>query len=291
LTVALLAAIPGQAGGGQDPKLAPGRDPTGIPVAIVGPGIDYRLGEVAKRLARDGEGELIGWDFVDNDTTPFEPADGCAAAGPCDTAAVSAAQGGRLLLSEAKRSRLIVLRTPDGDPRSFAAAVVFAARSPARIIPVLAASSAASGPDWPLVIEAARRFSNLLFIVPAYGPPINVPGFENVAIGNLVIVAAATASGEIAADAANGSPPVADIAATVATATGPDLTAQRRCAESAAVRVAALAARLSAADPLLNAQGLKQRIVGLAAPLPSPRAGAVRSGWIAEPSRHLAVDE
>ncbi len=34
-------------------------------------GLDYTRPEIAKLLARDGEGELIGWDFVDNDNRPF----------------------------------------------------------------------------------------------------------------------------------------------------------------------------------------------------------------------------
>ena len=34
-------------------------------------GIDYTLPQIAQRLARDGEGELIGLDLVDNDNRPF----------------------------------------------------------------------------------------------------------------------------------------------------------------------------------------------------------------------------
>jgi len=41
------------------PPLPPGRDPGGVAIALVTTGIDYTVPEVAQRLARDGEGELI----------------------------------------------------------------------------------------------------------------------------------------------------------------------------------------------------------------------------------------
>ena len=50
------------------PRVPPGVDPGGVAVAIIGSGINYtRSRDRGKRLARDGEGEIIGWDFVDND--------------------------------------------------------------------------------------------------------------------------------------------------------------------------------------------------------------------------------
>ena len=46
-----------------------GRDPGGVAIALFGTGIDYTL-PLAQRLARDGEGELIGWDLEDKDRKP-----------------------------------------------------------------------------------------------------------------------------------------------------------------------------------------------------------------------------
>src|SRR4029077_8292457 len=53
------------------PPLPPGRDPGGVAIALLGSGIDYTVPHIAQRLARDGEGELIGFDLVDNDNRPL----------------------------------------------------------------------------------------------------------------------------------------------------------------------------------------------------------------------------
>ena len=56
----------------QEPHVPPGTsNVSNVTVALLGPGIDYRLPELQKNLARDGEGDLIGWDFADSDNKPF----------------------------------------------------------------------------------------------------------------------------------------------------------------------------------------------------------------------------
>src|SRR6185369_8658920 len=61
---------------GKKPPLPPGRDPGGVAIALIGTGIDYTIPEVAQRLARDGEGELIGWDLEHKDRKPFDKSKG-----------------------------------------------------------------------------------------------------------------------------------------------------------------------------------------------------------------------
>ncbi len=65
---AALAATPALAA---DPPVPIGQDPGGTAVAIISTGIDYTIPEIAKSLARDGEGEIIAWDFVDGDNRPY----------------------------------------------------------------------------------------------------------------------------------------------------------------------------------------------------------------------------
>src|SRR4029079_9055021 len=43
------------------PRVPPGRAPGGVAIALISTGIDYTIPEIAQRLARDGEGELVGW--------------------------------------------------------------------------------------------------------------------------------------------------------------------------------------------------------------------------------------
>jgi hypothetical protein len=145
----------------QDPKLPIGRDPGGIAVALVTTGLDYTHPDLAPRLARDGEGELIGWDFVDSDNRPF-------AAKPAQ-AAGEASEGtelARLLLAVYARARLVPVRVKAGDPVSVAQAVAFVSRTPARIVAIPFAS--ATRADWEPFRQAAERLGKeLLLVVPA----------------------------------------------------------------------------------------------------------------------------
>lgn len=296
LIALVLAATTSGHAGEAEPKVPAGRDPGGVPVALIGPGVDYRAPEVFQRLARDGEGDLIGWDFIDHDLKPFAPDADC----PIQSCGIAhdrrRADPVRLLLGEAAASRLIVLKTRDGDRGALAAAIAFAARSPARIVPTLAKGSNRGaeqdggdpGPDWPVMIEAARRFSNLMFIVPAHGPPIGVPGFDTLAVGNLLIVAPVASSGTIAEQDAANPRPAADIAVAIEAPEGATATATlEQRAGQAVARIAALAARLLAVDPLLDAHGLKEKILSLAQPLPEPARSLARTGWLANPERHV----
>ena len=154
--VATLVSV-SPAAGQRDPPLPPGRDPGGVAIALIGTGIDYALPEVARWLARDGEGELIGWDFVDNDNRPYH-ASGDAGAWGGDGNALVRAIG-------AAGRRIVPVRIDPDDPRSLARAVAFVAHTPARIVVVPAWSGKQS--DWGPFRQAAIHFKDLLFFVAA----------------------------------------------------------------------------------------------------------------------------
>ena len=69
--ISLLVVFGTAASQASEPKVPAGLDPGGTAIAILGDGIDYTKPVIAKRLARDGEGDLIAWDFVDNDIRPY----------------------------------------------------------------------------------------------------------------------------------------------------------------------------------------------------------------------------
>jgi len=103
------------------PRLPPGRDPGGVAVALIGGGVDYTDPVLASRLARDGEGELIGWDFIDGDNRPFaQGADGTAPLRP--------------LIDRAPSARFIQIRVPREDPAVRLVALGFALQTPARLV-------------------------------------------------------------------------------------------------------------------------------------------------------------
>lgn len=168
------------------PKIPAGRDPGGTPVALIGGGVDYTRAGIAMRLARDGEGEIIGWDFVDRDNRPF---DHCVATAPdpglCPTALAEA------LLTNSPSARLVVARADGARPQSFVDAVRMVARTPARIILV------AIEPQFEVTLlrEAARLNASTLFI--ALGAAPDPPAANSPDWPDNIVVAGSTQEGAV----------------------------------------------------------------------------------------------
>jgi hypothetical protein len=151
---ALVRAAPAEV---RKPPLPPGRDPGGVAVALFTTGIDYTDPEVAARLARDGEGELIGWDAADADNRPFA-ARGSTANWGGDGTLLARALGG-------PGRRLVAVRVSPTDPASLARAVAFIAATPARIAVVPMWSSAEA--TWEPFRQAVLQHGDLLLIAAA----------------------------------------------------------------------------------------------------------------------------
>lgn len=138
----------------KDPPVPPGADPGGVAVALLSLGVDYTRPEVAARLARDGEGDLIAWDLVDSDNRPFpappEP-------GPSTGDAVALA-----LIRAAPGVRLILVRLDSRDPATLARAMAFIGRTPARI--VIVSPPGLDAAHWEPFRQAVAYFNSLLFI-------------------------------------------------------------------------------------------------------------------------------
>ena len=148
------------------PPVPPGRDPGGVAIAIIGAGVDYTVPEVAARLARDGEGEIIGWDFIDDDRRPYQ-------------SPPAVLPGAELIAGSSAGARICVARVVPVNREMTARAIGWAARSPARIAFILGGA-----PDPALLEAAARQFPDLLFVVTAAGAAVPVeappPEPENV---------------------------------------------------------------------------------------------------------------
>ena len=176
---------------GRKPKLPAGLDPGGVAIALLTTGIDYRTSDIAQRLARDGEGDLIGWDLVDRDNRPFNPASAepSAALGGDANALVRAfGQSGR---------RIVPVRIDARDPLSLAKAASFISQTPARIVVVPMWTSDAEA--WASFGMAIKTFADLLFIVAAGDEgrdidrePVWPAAFGH---GNVLVVSAAPADG------------------------------------------------------------------------------------------------
>jgi hypothetical protein len=145
---------------GGKPKVPPGRDPGGVPIALITTGIDYTHPKVAQGLARDGEGELMGFDLVDNDNRPFGAARAEALAHRGDDTMLAVH-----LADPPAGIRMVPVRVDPRRPETLAGAVTFIARTPARVVVVPLSSR--SKEEWRLFRLAAERAAQLMFIVAA----------------------------------------------------------------------------------------------------------------------------
>ena len=145
-----------------DPKVPPGTDPGGIAIALIGEGVDYTDPQIAERLARDGEGEIIGWDLVDGDRFPY-------AAGTPSTDTPSGTDLARRLLKVYKHARLIPIRVASLEPTTIAKVVALLAKTPARIVAIPAWGTDRA--QWELFRQVAEQARGLLLVVSAGDQP------------------------------------------------------------------------------------------------------------------------
>lgn len=101
-----------------------------VAVAFIGDGVDADHPTIAPCIARDGEGVPVGWDFIDNDVTPFARTEGtaphivrAACSRPVDTNG-----------SAPPPVRAVVLRVTPENTTHLIEAIGFAAQTPARVI-------------------------------------------------------------------------------------------------------------------------------------------------------------
>lgn len=262
-----------------DPAVPPERDPGGIPVAIIGRGLDYTDPAIAQRLTRDGEGEITGYDFLDNDRRPY--------ARDSDDKAASDTNSARIILAEGQATSLIAVRTDVSDARSLAKAIGFAAKSPTRIIVILVPYG---DPQMRGVLHsAAQHFADKLFIVPA-GHAENEKVQDH---QNLLAVSATDTKGSPITPK-NQAPRAADVVVAIDDVELELATSQSHAQDATAwgaSRIAALAARLISVEPNHSASDLKARILSLAQPWSDDqKIKTSKSGWIRQPRRHFWLE-
>ncbi|MEQ9124375.1 MAG: hypothetical protein RIM80_17630, partial [Alphaproteobacteria bacterium] len=132
-------------------------DPGGVTVAHIDSGVNYRLPQIAARLARDDEGRFLGRDLWDGDGRPFDGDTGRSPFFPIRHGTPVAS----LLIAEAPNVRLLPIRYPRPDMTRMAEAVAIAAAAGARIVALPMGSR--DPDDWAAFAAAAqahRRFSS-----------------------------------------------------------------------------------------------------------------------------------
>ncbi len=136
-------------------------DATPLRVAMVDSGVNYRLAEINRRLARDDSGQLIGYDFWEMDALPYD-------SHPVNSGFFVQRHGTRsasLLLREAPGIELVPYRYPRPDMSRMQALVEHADENGVTIVGMPLGSNRAE--DWGSFARAATAHPQMLFIVSA----------------------------------------------------------------------------------------------------------------------------
>ncbi|MCP4333758.1 MAG: S8/S53 family peptidase [Gammaproteobacteria bacterium] len=134
---------------------------TPLRVAMVDSGVNYRLAEINRRLARDAGGQLIGYDFWEMDALPYD-------SHPVNSGFFVQRHGTRsasLLLREAPDIELVPYRYPRPDMSRMQALVEHADANDVAIMGMPLGSNRAE--DWGSFARAASAHPRMLFIVSA----------------------------------------------------------------------------------------------------------------------------
>lgn len=267
-----------------NPAVPAGRDPGGVRVGHIDTGIVYTLALFEDRLARDGAGALLGHDLWDGDARPFDLDIGASVFQPRRHGTAVAS----IVLREAPAAALVPVRYPRPDMARMGDAVDLLHDAGVRIVVMPLGSNRAD--LWDAFAEAALAASGLLFIVsagndgrdidadPVYPAALDVP--------NMVVVTSADGFGRLAPGSNWGAVSV-DLMVPgegIAVIDHRGAKAEASGASFAAPRVAALAARMLAADPTLSTEGLIAALKARARPPLTRGTSPVAWGWIPDPA-------
>jgi hypothetical protein len=246
-----------------DPPL-PKSEHAPILVGLIDTGVNYLLPDIATRLARDAQGQLLGYDYEDLDRLPFDVPTHSALSDHHHGTQVAA-----LLLDEASSGELVPYRYPHSDMTRMVALVEDAAAHGLRIVNVSLAGIDRA--PWLPFVEAARRHPEILFVVSAgnHGrdidrQPVYPAAFD---LDNMVVATAADEGGGLS-EGANWGARRVDLLVPAQDLPVLHVDGQRRPASGssyAAARVSALATCLLAADPSWRTEQLKAALFARAA--------------------------
>jgi len=265
------------------PPVPSGVDPGGILITLVGPGVDYTDPKIAARLARDGEGELIGWDLVDNDRRPYSGTD------PLHRSVTPQAPG--IIADSTASARLAVFRAKSNDPTSLALTVAMAASRPP---PILIISTDGPNPSPDLLAAISQRLPDSLVLATHNNEASSTEKPQaTVPLPNVVVIASFDKDRQAKTfDAKSNAPELAmDVSRWAQKLAGErlDTTYIGLPSDAAVAQIAALAARILAAEPALKGPELKTRILSITEPLPEGYGYVATHGWIPDPMKHYPL--
>ena len=265
------------------PEAPPGADGA-VRVALFDSGLNYTLPIFAGRLARGPDGKALGYDFWDLDARPFDAHPVASPFFPLRHGTPVAS----LLAREAPEAALIPFRYPRPDMSRMADMVAAAEAAGAVVVSMPMGSNRRR--DWRAFAAAASARPHMLFVISAgnNGRNIDAQPVYPAALPNenFLVVTSSDGFGRLAPES-NWGPESVDVMLPAEGLTVIDFHGAegRGSGSSYAVpRVAALAARLLAANPDWRAPSLKRAILARAVAPPMHDEPVVRAGWIANPA-------
>ncbi|GAA0780510.1 hypothetical protein GCM10009077_25720 [Roseibium denhamense] len=262
----------------------PGVVTQGVPVALVDSGLAYDLPLFRDRLARDAEGEPIGYDFWDMDPWPYDGDTSRGAFLPVRHGTAVAS----ILAREAPNAVLAPMRYPRPDMNRMADIV---AQSIEHGVKILAMPLGSNAPDdWTAFADAIKD-QDILAIVSAGNNGRDIdrePVYPaSLTLENILTVTSADGFGRLAPGSNWGQESV-DLmvpAENIAVTDFRGAAGVTSGSSYAVPRVAALAARILENQPHLSARELKTQILARAAPSPFEKERLVAAGWIPDPDK------
>lgn len=267
-----------------EPPVPEGKDPGGVAVAIIDSGVNYTLPAIANRLARNEKGQIVGYDFHDEDKLPYDLVPGQKP----NSGRHHGTRVAGIFLREAPTARLVPYRYRAHSFETFGEIVETIAHCPARI--VMMSLGGYQKRDWLKFKKAALAHPEILFIISAGNDGRNVDekplypsGFK---LPNAIVVGSTDNFGRLPVSS-NWGPNTVDISTPGEGIETFDHKGNKIFVSGssfAVPRIAALAARLQEKNPGWSAADLKKAIVALAGPTPGDRVKRTRYGWIANPA-------
>lgn len=143
------------------PVMQTDSDEDAIRVALVDSGVNYTLPEINQRLARDEQGDIIGYDFWDNDALPFDSHFSRSRFHVTRHGTGTAS----LLLNEAPFVELVPYRYPRPDMNRMRALIEHAVQNNVRIIGLPLGGNRKE--QWEAFEQAASEHEDILFVASA----------------------------------------------------------------------------------------------------------------------------
>ena len=164
-------------------------------LALVDTGVNYNLPKVQEHLALNSQGQLIGYDFWDDDNRPFDkdPRKNIFFPSHHGTSVFS------VLTQNLGDLKIAIYRFPANNMCRFSNLIEHAESAGVRIINLSMGSSSAD--DWECFYETAKRHVDILFVVSAGNGGFNIElnqvfpaSFD---LGNIVVVTSADHFGHL----------------------------------------------------------------------------------------------